>query len=214
MSPTWTADQAATKPRLRGVLHQVAFFVALAAAVPLIASADPELKVESFTYAVSLAGLLGTSAAYHRPNWQPHVRRWMRRLDHSMIYLLIAGTYTPLLAPVAGRGRWLLVIWVIAGAGIAATLIPLSLPKLAIVVPYLALGWVGVGALPSIATAHGSLVLTLIASGGLFYTIGAVAYARRSPDPVPGVFGYHEVFHALVIVAAACHFVAIALTVS
>lgn len=206
-------EQAATKPELRGVLHLVAFFVTLAASVPLVASSERELRLESAIYTASLAGLFGTSAAYHCPNWRPRARRWMRRLDHSMIYLLIAGTYTPALASIGSRD-FLVVIWIVAAVGIAATLAPVSLPKPVTVLPYVAMGWFGVGALPSIARNHGSLFLALILVGGVLYTIGAAAYARRSPNPIPGVFGYHEVFHALVTAAATCHFAAVAMTVS
>lgn len=202
------------KPKLRGLLHLVAFVVTLAAAPILIAAARPQRRVDAVIYSLALGGLFATSAAYHRPDWGPVARRWMRKLDHSMIYVLIAGTYTPMLGTVSRGSSSLRTMWILAVVGIVTALAPMKLPKPVTIIPYIALGWFGVIGLPTIFERLGASVLALILAGGVLYTIGAIAYARRSPNPVPGVLGYHEVFHALVVLAAACHFVAVAIAVS
>lgn len=202
------------KPKLRGLIHLIAFLVTLAAAPILIEAARPQRRVDAVIYVLALAGLFATSAAYHRPDWGPVARRWMRKLDHSMIYVLIAGTYTPMLGTIRGGGSSLRTMWVLAAAGVATTLVPMKLPKPVTIIPYLVLGWFGVAGLPTIFMRLGASVLALILAGGILYTAGALAYARRSPNPIPGVMGYHEVFHTLVVVAAACHFAAVAVAVT
>lgn len=206
---------AAVKPKLRGVSHEWAFFVSLFLGAALIVAADtPRATLAVAVYAASLSALFGTSALYHRVNWRrPSVRRWMRRLDHSMIFFLIAGTYTPfaLLAlngPLAGA--ILIVVWIGAIAGAVVEMIWIDHPKWVAAMVYMPLGWVAVVAFPELWSALGVAGTLLIAAGGLLYTAGAVVYATQRPNPNPAVFGYHEVFHLFVIAAAAAHFAAVA----
>ncbi len=206
---------AAVKPRLRGVSHEWAFFVSLALGVGLIIAADtPKATLAVAIYAVSLSALFGTSALYHRVNWKrPEARRWMRRLDHSMIFLLIAGTYTPFALLVLNGAlatAILVVVWVGAFAGAIVEMIWIEAPKWVTALIYLSLGWVAIAAFPELWTDLGVTGTLLVAAGGLLYTAGAVVYATQRPDPNPAVFGYHEIFHLFVIVAAALQFAAIA----
>ncbi|MGZ9093046.1 MAG: PAQR family membrane homeostasis protein TrhA, partial [Rhodoplanes sp.] len=192
------------KPRLRGVSHEIAFFVSLVAGGALVLAADPgRARIAVAVYAGSLAALLGTSALYHRVDWQrPNLRRWMRRLDHSMIFLLIAGTVTPFLVLVAEgpfADALLIAVWAGALAGIVVELIWVDAPKWASALVYVLVGWIGALAFPQIVSNAGLGAGALIAFGGILYTIGAVVYARQRPDPRPEVFGYHEIFHLLVI---------------
>jgi hemolysin III len=207
---------ARTKPRLRGVTHEWAFFISLVAGAALIAAAPSgQSRVAMAIYAFSLSGLLGTSALYHRVNWRrPEIRRWMRRLDHSMIFLLIAGTVTPFaLLVMSGplASALLIAVWAGAIAGIVVELIWVDAPKWATTIVYLAVGWIGVLGFPAIVVDAGLGAGLLIAAGGVFYTTGAIVYATQRPDPNPAVFGYHEIFHALVLAAAAAHFAAVAI---
>jgi hemolysin III len=201
------------KPRLRGVSHQIAFFVALVAAGALVATApSSRAAAASAIYGVTLATLFGVSALYHRPNWAPPQRQIMRRLDHSAIFLLIAGTYTPLfwlLDPIPGH-RPLWIVWIGAALGIGKSMLWPNAPKAITAALCLLLGWAVVGDVVRLAPAMGAAPVTLLVVGGVIYSLGAIVYARKKPDPVPLVFGYHEVFHALVIVAAVCHFVHVA----
>ncbi len=206
---------AAVKPRLRGVSHEWAFFVSLFLGAGLIVAAKtPEATLAVAIYAVSLSALLGTSALYHRVDWKrPDVRRRMRRLDHSMIFFLIAGTYTPfaLLAldgPLADA--ILVVVWIGAIAGAVVEMVWIDHPKWVAALIYMSLGWVAAVAFPGLWDEMGMAGTLLVAFGGLLYTAGAVVYAIQRPDPNPRVFGYHEVFHLLVIAAAAAHFAAVA----
>jgi hemolysin III len=205
----------AVKPRLRGVSHEWAFFVSLVLGAALIVAAKtPKATLAVAIYAVSLSALLGTSALYHRVNWKrPEVRRWMRRLDHSMIFFLIAGTYTPfallvLNGPLADAV--LAVVWVGALIGAIVEMIWIEHPKWVAALVYMSLGWVAVIAFPGLWQEMGVEGTLLVAAGGLLYTVGAVVYATQRPNPNPRVFGYHEIFHALVIAAAAAHFAAVA----
>jgi hemolysin III len=203
------------KPRLRGVLHQWAFFVSLVTGAVLVLVAPAgRATLAVGIYALTVAGLFGVSAVYHRVNWvSATTRRWMRRLDHAMIFLLIAGTYTPfaLLALHGALATAILVaVWGGAIAGIVLNLVWLDAPKWLTAVVYVALGWVAVIAFPAMFDNLGLTPTMLVALGGVLYTIGAVVYAVRKPDPVPAVFGYHEVFHALVIAAAAVQYGVIA----
>jgi hemolysin III len=207
---------ARSKPRLRGVTHEWAFFISLVAGAALIVAAPSgHARLAMAIYAVSLSGLLGTSALYHRVNWRrPEIRRWMRRLDHSMIFLLIAGTVTPFaLLVMSGplADALLIAVWAGALAGIIVELIWVDAPKWATTIVYLAVGWIGLLGFPAIVVAAGVGAGALIATGGLLYTAGALVYARQRPDPNPAVFGYHEIFHVLVIAAATAHFAAIAI---
>lgn len=206
---------AAVKPRLRGVSHQWAFVVSLFLGAGLIVAADtPQATLAVAIYAVSLSALLGTSALYHRVDWRrPEMRRWMRRLDHSMIFFLIAGTYTPfaLLAldgPLADA--ILVVVWAGAVAGAVVEMIWIEHPKWVAALIYMALGWVAAVAFPGLWNEIGLAGTLLVALGGLLYTAGAVVYATQRPDPNPQVFGYHEIFHLFVVLAAAAHFAAVA----
>jgi hemolysin III len=207
---------ARSKPRLRGVAHEWAFFISLVAGAGLIAAAPSgHARLAMAIYAFSLSALLGTSALYHRVNWRrPEIRRWMRRLDHSMIFLLIAGTVTPfalLVMSGALADALLIAVWAGALAGIVVELIWVDAPKWVSTIVYLAVGWIGLLGFPAIVVAAGVGAGALIAAGGVLYTAGAVIYARQRPDPNPAVFGYHEIFHVLVIAAAAAHFAAIAI---
>ena len=202
------------KPRLRGVFHHYAFYVAIVAGAVLVAVSDSARElVATWIYAVALAAMFGVSALYHRVNWRStRVRTWMRRLDHSTILLLIAGTYTPF-ALLAFDGRIgdviLVVVWCGAAAGLVLNLAWVDAPKWLTALVFIALGWVGVVAVPELLDL-GVAPLVLVVVGGGLYTLGAVTYALRRPNPVPGTFGYHEIFHVLVIAAAAVHFIAIA----
>jgi hemolysin III len=203
------------KPRLRGVSHQYAFFAAMAAGAALVVLArGAQARVAVAVYALSLCAMFGASALYHRIDWSPGPRAWLRRLDHSMIYVLVAGTYTPfallVLAPALG---WTIlgVVWAGALAGVVLSLVWIDKPRWLSAVLYVALGWVAVVVLPQLWDRAGVMAAALLATGGVLYTLGAVVYARRRPDPAPRVFGYHEVFHVLVIAAAAAQFAAVAL---
>jgi hemolysin III len=206
---------AAVKPRLRGVSHEWAFFASLVLGGALIVAArTPRAELAVAVYAVSLSALFGTSALYHRVNWtRPDLRRWMRRLDHSMIFFLIAGTYTPfalLALHGALAGAILVVVWIGAIAGAVVETIWIDHPKWVAALIYMSLGWAAVVAFPELWTAIGVGGTLLVGAGGLLYTAGAVVYATQRPDPNPAVFGYHEVFHLFVIAAAAAHFAAVA----
>src|SRR3954451_13931942 len=207
---------AIAKPRLRGVSHEWAFFVSLVAGGALVVAAPSgHARIAVAIYAFSLSALLGTSALYHRVDWRrPEIRRWMRRLDHSMIFLLIAGTVTPF-ALLVMNGPWadalLIAVWAGAGAGIVVELVWVDAPKWVSTIVYLAVGWIGLLGFPAIVVDAGIGAGILIAAGGIFYTTGAIVYARQRPDPNPAVFGYHENFHVLVIAAATAHFAAIAI---
>jgi hemolysin III len=201
------------KPLLRGVSHELAAGVALFAWLALaLFAASTRALVAANVYGVSLVSLFLVSAVYHRPTWTPWARLFMRRLDHAAIFLLIAGTYTPmclLLAP--GTGRVILaVVWGGAALGILQSVFWVHAPKPLVAAAYVVLGWVVVPVLPTLSGTLGAGAVALLATGGGLYTLGAVIYATRRPDPFPRVFGYHEIFHALVIAAAACHFAVVA----
>jgi hemolysin III len=215
-NPHWLDPSA--KPRLRGVSHQWAFFVSLfTGAVLFLLAPNGEAMMAAGIYAVSVAALFGTSAVYHRINWRSlNARRWMRRLDHSMIFVLIAGTYTPF-ALLALDGTLataiLIVVWSGAIAGVVLQLLWVDAPRALSAFVYLAMGWVALAAFPQMIDKVGITGTVLVAAGGLLYSVGALIYAFKRPNPVPKVFGYHEVFHALVIAAAALHYAVVALIV-
>jgi hemolysin III len=202
------------KPKLRGVLHQAAFVIALALAPFMVIAADGgRPRLAAAVFAGSVAACFGASALYHRVTWTPRVRLWMRRIDHAGVYLLIAGTYTPVSLLVL-TGAWrpvvLTIVWAGAAAAIVLKLVWVAAPKSLTAAIGIALGWVAVVALPQLITRLSPAAVILLMVGGLTYTAGAVVYARRRPDPAPAVFGYHELFHALTIVGVACQYVAIA----
>jgi hemolysin III len=201
------------KPLLRGVSHEIAAFVAALGGLALVRAApSARAALAAGVYGVTLTGLFAVSALYHRPTWQPRGRAVMRRLDHSAIFLLIAGTYTPLCLLLGGsRGFWLLiVVWSGAGLGVVQAVFWLRAPKAILAAACVALGWIIVPLLPQLRAAVGGAGVLLLLAGGLAYTAGAAVYALRRPDPAPRVFGYHEVFHALVVAAAVCHYLVVA----
>jgi hemolysin III len=211
------AEQLAkVKPRLRGVSHSYAFFVSLVLGSGLIVVAQGfEARLAVAIYAISLSALFGVSALYHRVNWQrPSSRRWMRRLDHTMIFVLIAGTVTPFsLLVMSGplATALLIAVWAGAAAGAIVELVWIDAPKWISATTYIAVGLIGAIGMPAIVAEAGIAAGALIAAGGALYATGAIIYAAERPNPSPTVFGYHEIFHVLVIAAAAAHFAAIAL---
>jgi hemolysin III len=205
------------KPRLRGVLHEYGFFVSLVCGVALIlAASGGKARLAATIYAVAVSGLLGTSALYHRVTWRPATRRWMRRLDHSMIFVLIAGTYTPV-ALLALKGSLantiLIVMWAGALGGVVFKLLWIDAPKWLFATVYTALALVTAAVFGQLPASIGWLGAAGLALGGLLYLIGAVVYASGRPNPWPKVFGYHEIFHALVLAAAALQYAVIAFAV-
>jgi hemolysin III len=209
-----TEQLAKVKPRLRGVTHEYAFFVSLVLGAGLIIAAQgTEAKLAVTIYAVSLSALFGVSALYHVHNWSPAARRWMRRLDHTMIFVLIAGTVTPfaLLVMEPPLSTTLLIaVWAGALAGTIVELVWVDHPKWVAAIVYIAVGLIGAIGFPAIVSEAGLTAGILIAGGGALYATGAIIYAAQRPNPRPAVFGYHEIFHVLVIAAAAAHFAAIA----
>ncbi len=205
-----------SRPRLRGTLHAAGFVVACIVGAFFVQSTTGLRLVGAAVFAGSAVVMLGASALYHRVMWSPRARPRMQRVDHAGIYILIAGTYTPVgLLSLHGtlQTTVLAIVWAGAGAAILTKVCWVGAPKWLSAVFGIALGWVGVGAMPQIAQTAGIGAVVLLATGGLAYTLGAIVYARRRPDPVPAVFGYHEVFHALTLVALACQYVAIAVFV-
>ncbi len=173
-------------------------------------------RAGALVYAISLVTLLSVSAAYHRRNWSDKVRAVWRRLDHSAIFLLIAGTYTPLSFLLGSRLGWIFlgIVWAGALLGIVMSVAWVRAPKALVAAVCVLLGWAALPLLPALKAALGTGAVVLLAAGGVVYSLGAAVYALRRPDPFPNVFGYHEIFHALVIAAAVCHFAAVAQAVS
>jgi hemolysin III len=202
------------RPRLRGVFHQYAFVASVLLGVPLIVTASTQTaRFASAAFAVSVAAMFGVSAVYHRVTWRPRPRAWLARVDHAAIYLLIAGTYTPY-ALLALSGAWRVVVpavvWSGAAAAIALKFIWVRAPKVLAAGIGVVLGWAGVVALPELIGQLGAGATGLLLAGGVLYTSGAVVYALRRPDPAPTVFGYHELFHALVVAGVVCHYASVA----
>ena len=216
-APLPTGPIAAVKPRLRGHLHQWAAVTFFVAGIVLIVNANgTKARVASIIYALTVCLLYGTSALYHRVTWKPTARSVMKRLDHSMILVLIAGTYTPfalLLLKGTTSTVVLVVAWGGALAGITMRMLWIGAPRWAVIPPYLLVGWIAVFILPELLHAGGVATLVLVAGGGLVYTLGAVVYALRRPDPWPRTFGYHEVFHGMTILAGVMMYIAISLAV-
>ena len=203
------------KPKLRGWLHAGMAPLATAGGIVLVALApDGSARAAAAIYLAASLLLFGTSAVYHRFSWGPRGGAILRRMDHANIYLFIAATYTPiavlLLSP-RSAATLLTVAWSAAAVGLLFRLFWLSAPRWLYTALYLAMGWAALFWLPQILAAGGVAVFTLIIAGGLLYTAGAVVYARKSPDPSPRWFGYHEIFHACTILAFAAQFVAISL---
>jgi hemolysin III len=212
--------QALARPRLRGWLHVWACVVSLAAGAVLVAVAAATRGARpgaaTAIYALTVSLLFGTSALYHRLNWSPSKHAVMARLDHSMIFVFIAGTYTPfaVLSLPSASGRVVLaVVWTGAVAGLVLRSSWPTAPRWLAVPLYLGLGWVAVFVLPDLLRHGGVAAFVLLLAGGALYTVGAVIYGLRRPDPVPHVFGYHEVFHLCTVLAAICHYIAVWLIV-
>jgi hemolysin III len=201
-------------PLLRGVSHAWAFWFALAAAVALVALAPAGTpRAAALVYGAGLCLMLAASALYHRLKCSPRMRSLLCRVDHSAIYVFTAASYTPVgLLVLEGTTRWLVLgsVWAGALGGVALSVAWVTAPRVVFAISYLALGWVAVIALPQLLARLELTPILLFAAGGLLYSAGAVIYATRRPDPWPSTFGFHEVFHALVIAAAVIHFVAMA----
>jgi hemolysin III len=202
-------------PMLRGWVHLLFFEVSLVVGTVLIAAAHG--ATETFAaaiYAATVSGLFGVSALYHRGRWRQPARRVLQRADQVMILLLIAGSATPaFLLAVTGRAgvTGLCVLWALALTAAACRIVWLNAPPRLVGAAYLGLGWIAGIALPAVWIRFGIAPVVLLTTGGLLYTVGALVYYRRRPDPIPAVFGYHEVFHAFVCAAATCQFLATAL---
>lgn len=200
---------------MRGRIHQVAFFVSIPAGLVLVRIAEGAAATAvAVIYAVSLSAVFGASAAYHRGAWSPRARRWMKRMDHSLIFVLIAGSYTPI-SVLALQGPWeavvLSIVWTMAAVGITLKMVrPDGLSVLTATL-YMAMGWFALVAAPQLVRGMEPAELILLVSGGLLYTGGAIVFAARRPDPRPEVFGYHEIWHSFMVAAASCHYVMILL---
>ncbi|EHR52628.1 channel protein, hemolysin III family [Saccharomonospora marina XMU15] len=208
------------RPRFRGHIHFWSFFGALVSAATLIALAGSTVSataaLATSVYGITVVGVFGVSALYHRRIWSSRAYEWMKRADHSMIFLFIAGTYTPftLLAMSQPTGYVVLgVVWGGAVAGVALKMLWPRAPRWLGVPIYIALGWVAVFVLPELASSAGIAALVLLLVGGLFYTVGSVFYATKWPNYWPTTFGYHEFFHACTVLAAVCHYIAIWLAI-
>jgi len=211
---------AELKPRLRGWLHAYAAAISIVSGAAMIAVAAAvkggSAGATTSIYCATVTLLFGTSALYHRLDWGPAARRLMKRLDHSMIFVFIAGTYTPIAAltlPRTPATAVLIAVWSGALVGVGLQTLWPSAPRWLSAPCYIALGWVAVFVMPDLLHNAGVTAFVLIVAGGAIYTIGGIVYALKRPNPVPGVFGFHEVFHLCTLVAAACHYVAIWLAI-
>ncbi|MBC8068209.1 MAG: hemolysin III family protein [Deltaproteobacteria bacterium] len=201
------------RPKLRGVSHQIAFYLSLVSGVVLIASSGSRRAIAvNAIYATFLAGMFGVSAILHRRDWGPRAFGWLRRADHAMIFACIAGTYTPFCAlgldSFSGT-RLLILVWSAAGLGILRAVLWPHAPRVVTSALYVAVGWAVLAYLPEVHAALSPLAFALLVIGGSVFTVGAAVYLFRWPDPWPMVFGYHEVFHVLIILGCSCHFAAI-----
>lgn len=207
------ATSERVKPRLRGVFHELGFYVALGLGFALVATADAgRARVAAVVFSTCVIACFGASALYHRPTWKPRIRAWLARLDHAGVYLLIAGSYTPFGLLVMSEG-WaipvLTIVWTGALAAIILKVLWVESPKWLSATIGLGLGWLAVAAFSQLLKLPIAGVL-LVAAGGLLYTGGAIVYIRRQPDPVPSVLGYHELFHVLTLAATGCMYASIA----
>ncbi|MGJ6980862.1 PAQR family membrane homeostasis protein TrhA [Aestuariimicrobium soli] len=206
---------APLKPRLRGVLHTIMAPLAFVGGLVLLVI-TPTIggRLAAAVYLTSSLALFGNSAVYHRGRWTDRVQATLRRVDHANIFLFIAGTYTPLATQLlTGRSRvaLLALIWIAAGLGVAFRVLWLSAPRWLYTVLYVLMGWAAVGWLPTFWRDGGPLVVALVIGGGLVYSLGALVYGRKRPNPSPTWFGFHEIFHACTVIAALLHFAAILL---
>nr|WP_085947072.1 hemolysin III family protein [Gordonia soli] len=213
---------APVRPRLRGVIHHYSAYVAAVAGIAAVVGAailrDVGSTVACAVYALTIVGLFGVSATYHRITWQSaRTRLLMKRADHSMIFLFIAGTYTPFCAmALSGATRWwvLGLVWVGALSGVALKVAWPGAPRWLGVALYILLGWVIVVVAPTLTAQTGLTVMVLLALGGVFYSVGGILYALRWPDPWPTTFGHHEVFHVCTAIAAVLHYIAVWLVIA
>ncbi len=202
---------------MRGRLHEIAFFVSLPAGIALVALANTgKARLAAVIFTVGLAGVFGASAAYHRVAWSDVARKRMKRLDHSMIFVLIAGTYTPLCL-LALSGAWSVVmlatVWAGAITGIVLKQVNIDGLKRVSGFLYISLGWVSIVSMPQLFHTMSGTSFALVVAGGLLYTLGAIVFAVKRPDPNPAVFGYHEIWHAFTAGASLCHYSAVLLLV-
>ncbi len=208
-----SASSNIKKPFLRGHFHQAAAFIALGSSAMLVAqSHSTRAVIANLIYGISLTGLFTVSALYHRIQWNQKLRAWMRRLDHSSIFLLIAGTATPLFAlgvPNETGNMLLMIFWVVAFVGIGQSLLWVNAPKWLAAILYVTAGWLTAPYLGEMDHFLGRTRVILLVLGGIIYTAGALVYAFKRPNPFPEIFGYHEIFHTMVIIAAVLHFVII-----
>jgi len=195
------------------VFHELGFYLALGLGIPLVlTSDDARARTAAAIFAGCVAACFGASALYHRPNWKPSVRAWLAHLDHAGVYILIAGSYVPFGLLVMSPGWAVSILAVVWSGALVAILLRLfwtRAPKVLWAAIALGLGWVGAVALPQLLKLQAPAIL-LVVAGGLLYTAGALVYTRRRPDPVPHVFGYHELFHVLTVAAVGCQYAAIA----
>jgi hemolysin III len=207
---------AAVKPHLRGWLHAGMVPLAVVAGIVLIALAPTtESRIAAAVFSVTAWLLFGTSAVYHRGNWSPRVAGVLKRMDHSNIFLIIAGTYTPfaLLLPAGQARTMLLIVWIGAVAGVLFRVFWVGAPRWLYTPVYVALGWVAVFYLRPLLHFGGPTIVALIATGGLLYTAGALVYGIKRPNPSPRWFGFHEIFHSLTVAAFIAHYIAASMTV-
>ena len=207
-SHTWRG----ARPLFRGVSHQYGFFVVLGAVPVLVGFAPgPRAAIAAAVYGASLLAMFGFSALYHRTNFSPRTTKWLERLDHSAIFIFIAGSYTPFCLVLGPQGLILLaVVWTGAGLGVLRALFWVDAPRWLTVALYLLMGWTMLPFLPRLASLVAPSGLILLFVGGVLYSVGGMVFALKRPDPRPEIFGFHEIFHALVTVACLCHFIAVA----
>jgi hemolysin III len=218
MGQVAVADAVLVAPRLRGRLHQLGFVIAVPAGILLVVAARGVTeRIAAILFGLSLLALLGASGIYHMAHWPPLVKARLQRLDHAMIFVLIAGSYTPvtLLALDPAWGITFLVLaWGIAAGGATLAVWHMRIIRRFAVLLYIGFGWLLVLAMPAVLRALDGTELALLAAGGVLYTLGAIGLWTRRPDPNPAVFGYHEVWHAMTLAAASCHYVLVLLLVS
>jgi hemolysin III len=201
------------KPLLRGYFHEWMFFISIGACIPLISkSTNPNELIATIVYSIGIFMMFGFSALYHRINWRPKVLKVMRRLDHSSIFIMIAGSFTPiclLVLPDKLGFQLLLIIWIIAGIGIIQTVLFTNTPRMVRAGIYLIAGYMAIPYLSVLSSVMGFTNYALTVAGGTIYSVGAIGYGLKFPDFSPKYFGYHEFFHILVSVAAILHFIVI-----
>lgn len=214
---TPVASTAATKPKLRGWLHAGMFPVSLAAGIVLVALAPSgEARIAAVVFSIAAVLLFGTSALFHRGNWSPNVKNILRRMDHANIFLIIAGSYTPfaMLGLPEDQGRLLMtIVWSGALLGVLFRIFWMAAPRWLYTTLYLVVGWIAVFFLPELIDGVGVAAVVLIIIGGGLYTLGALVYGLKWPNPWHGWFGFHEVFHALTIAAFTVHYIAVSMVV-